>query len=70
MPKVKKGSESFNVTTAAARKKLRAAEKAQAPLATKPTNFSGPATYPAMYGVDLKERQRQAILRDITRTGS
>lgn len=67
----KKSQGVAKMPTPAERKKLRAAERAQEPLVNKPTNFSGSGvTYPAVYGVDMKSRQREAILRDITRGGS
>ncbi|QKE44424.1 hypothetical protein [Yaravirus sp. 'brasiliensis'] len=74
-----KGGDGFDVT-GEGREQERADEKAREPLMNKPTNFSvgkggdrvqngESVTYPAVYGVDMAERKRQAILRDITYKG-
>jgi hypothetical protein len=78
MPGKWKGGDGFDVT-GEGRQEQRAQEKAEEPLVNKPTNFSAgrmdrqangeTVTYPAVYGVDMGERKRQAILRDITLGG-
>lgn len=79
MPGKWKGGDGFDVT-GEGRQEERAKEKAEEPLVNKPTNFSAgrggnrvengeTVTYPAVYGVDMGERKRQALLRDITLGG-
>lgn len=77
-----KGGDGFDVT-GEGRQEERAKEKMEEPLVNKPTNFGvgkpgydttgqrtgETVTYPAVYGVDMAERKRQAILRDITYKG-
>jgi hypothetical protein len=74
-----KGGDGFDVT-GEGRQEERAKERAEEPLVNRATNFQARAdggrngdgeavTYPAVYGVDMAERKRQAILRDLTYKG-
>jgi hypothetical protein len=74
-----KGGDGFDVT-GEGRQEERAKEKMEEPLVNRATNFQAKqggqrneagesVTYPAVYGVDMSERKRQAILRDITYKG-
>lgn len=73
-----KGGDGFDVT-GEGKGEQRAKERAEEPLTQRATNFQTAAnnpnvnqageraiTFPAVYGVDMQERKRQAILRDIT----
>lgn len=67
MPSKSKPATTFQVSKSKARAEARKKEKLEAPLQQTATNFNVGAAFPALYGVDMKERKRQVVLRDITK---